>query len=112
MSKLINIKTNHIHVNRTIKTYTHKNPLISRFTAKTLIHKIRFILVMSEMNKLWLRSGLVVPVVASRLLGKSGAMLILIIVLMAVTSTGSAEIMAVTSILIYDIYGVYLRVSR
>jgi len=31
-------------------------------------------------------------------------------ILMAVTSTGSAEVIAVTSILVYDIYQVYLKV--
>ena len=31
-------------------------------------------------------------------------------ILMAVTSTGSAETVAVTSILVYDIYQLYLRV--
>jgi len=31
-------------------------------------------------------------------------------ILMAITSTGSAEVMAVTSILIYDIYQIYLKV--
>jgi Na+/proline symporter len=37
-------------------------------------------------------------------------LLMLSMVLMAVTSTGSAEVIAVTSILVYDIYGSYLKV--
>ncbi|KAK3803381.1 hypothetical protein RRG08_000319 [Elysia crispata] len=53
--------------------------------------------------------GLVPPVVAYHLLGKSGAILIMVMVLMAVTSTGSSEIMAVTSIIIYDIYALNLK---
>ncbi|KAK3777252.1 hypothetical protein RRG08_007515, partial [Elysia crispata] len=54
-------------------------------------------------------AGLVPPVVAYHLLGKSGAILIMVMVLMAVTSTGSSEIMAVTSIIIYDIYALNLK---
>ena len=54
--------------------------------------------------------GLVPPVVASRLLGKPGELMMLSMILMAVTSTGSSEVIAVTSILIYDVYGIYLRV--
>ena len=54
--------------------------------------------------------GLVPPVVASRLLGKPGEQMMLSMILMAVTSTGSSEVIAVTSILIYDVYGIYLRV--
>ncbi|KAK2149320.1 hypothetical protein LSH36_455g04022 [Paralvinella palmiformis] len=41
--------------------------------------------------------GLVAPVVAQKLMGSSGEILILVMILMAVTSTGSSEIMAVTS---------------
>ena len=54
--------------------------------------------------------GLVPPVVAQKLMGDSGDILILVMILMAVTSTGSAEVVAVTSILVYDIYQLYLRV--
>ncbi|GFR85860.1 urea-proton symporter DUR3-like [Elysia marginata] len=57
-------------------------------------------------------AGLVPPVVAYHLLGKSGAILIMVMVLMAVTSTGSSEIMAVTSIIIYDIYALNLKPYR
>ncbi len=55
-------------------------------------------------------SGLVVPIVAQRLMGKTGEVLVVILLLMAVTSTGSAEIIAVTSILVYDVYQLYLKV--
>ncbi|XP_059168393.1 LOW QUALITY PROTEIN: uncharacterized protein LOC131950305 [Physella acuta] len=57
-------------------------------------------------------AGLVPPAVAYRLLGKPGAIFIVVIVLMAVTSTGASEIMAVTSIVVYDIYAVYLKPYR
>lgn len=39
-------------------------------------------------------------------LGKSGVMLMLVIIFMAVTSAGSAEMMAVSSLFTYDIYKV------
>ena len=35
----------------------------------------------------------------------------IVLLLMAVMSTGSAEIIAVTSILVYDIYQLYLKVT-
>ena len=56
--------------------------------------------------------GLVSPLVAQKLMGKTGEILMLLLLLMAVTSTGSAEVIAVTSILVYDIYQLYLKVSR
>ena len=55
--------------------------------------------------------GLVAPVVAQKLMGQSGEILILILILMAVISTGSAEVIAVTSILVYDVYQLYLKVG-
>jgi len=54
--------------------------------------------------------GLVPPLIAQRLLGRTGEFLICVMILMAITSTGSAEVMAVTSILVYDIYQIYLKV--
>lgn len=55
-------------------------------------------------------SGLVLPVVAQRLFGKTGEMMVIIMVVMAVVSTGSAEVLAATSIIVYDIYQLYLKV--
>jgi len=46
------------------------------------------------------------------LFGETGEVMVALMILMAVTSTGSAEVIAVTSILVYDIYQVYLKVSR
>ncbi len=54
---------------------------------------------------------MVAPVVAQTLMGKTGEVLVVIMILMAVTSTGSAETIAVTSIIVYDIYQVYLKVK-
>ncbi|XP_074654736.1 uncharacterized protein LOC141908541 [Tubulanus polymorphus] len=57
-------------------------------------------------------AGLVPPVVAQKLMGTAGEFLMVIILIMAVTSTGSAEVIAVTSIIIYDIYGIHLKPYR
>ena len=52
--------------------------------------------------------GLAAPLVAQKLLGTTGAYAILFLILMAVMSTGSAEVIAVASIVIYDVYQVYI----
>jgi len=52
-------------------------------------------------------NGLVPPAVATELLGSSGAALILVMLFMAIVSTGSAESIAVSSLIAYDIYRQY-----
>ncbi|BFZ23564.1 hypothetical protein BsWGS_26603 [Bradybaena similaris] len=59
-----------------------------------------------------INAGLVAPLVAHRVLGKTGEFLILSMVLLAVTSTASAEVMALASIIIYDVYAQYLKPYR
>lgn len=54
-------------------------------------------------------SGLVPPAVASHLLGDSGSALILTMLFMAIVSTGSAESIAVSSLVAYDIYREYFN---
>lgn len=54
-------------------------------------------------------SGLVPPAVATELLGHAGAVLILVLLFMAITSTGSAESIAVSSLVAYDIYREYIN---
>ena len=54
-------------------------------------------------------SGLVPPAVAAYLLGDIGAVLILIMLFMAIVSTGSAESIAVSSLVSYDIYREYMN---
>lgn len=54
-------------------------------------------------------SGLVPPAVASELLGDAGAALILVMLFMAIVSTGSAESIAVSSLVAYDIYREYFN---
>jgi len=52
--------------------------------------------------------GLAAPLVAQKLLGGTGEYSMLFLILMAVMSTGSAEVIAVSSIIIYDVYQAYL----
>jgi len=54
-------------------------------------------------------AGLVPPYTAVRLFDDSGAWMILIQLFMAVTSTGSAELIAVSSLVTYDIYQTYIN---
>lgn len=54
--------------------------------------------------------GLVPPAVASHLLGKGGAAAITIMLFMAIVSTGSAEQIAVSSLISYDVYRKYINV--
>ena len=51
--------------------------------------------------------GLVVPAAATALMGELGAILVLTMLFMAVTSAGSAELIAVSSIVTYDLYRTY-----
>jgi len=52
-------------------------------------------------------SGLVPPAVATHLMGSTGSTLILTMLFMAIVSTGSAESIAVSSLVSYDIYREY-----
>ena len=52
-------------------------------------------------------AGLPAPSAAAALLGKSGAAAVLIVLFLAVTSATSAELIAVSSILTYDVYKVF-----
>jgi SSS family transporter len=51
--------------------------------------------------------GLVVPAAATALMGDIGAVMVLTMLFMAVTSAGSAELIAVSSLVTYDIYRTY-----
>ena len=54
-------------------------------------------------------SGLVPPAVATHLFGSAGGIMIAIMLFMAIVSTGSAESIAVSSIITYDVYGTYFK---
>jgi len=64
---------------------------------------------MLPINKGEAGDGLVPPAVATELLGDAGAVLILIMLFMAIVSTGSAESIAVSSLIAYDIYRQYIN---
>jgi urea-proton symporter len=51
-------------------------------------------------------AGLPASAAATALLGKAGATILLILLFLAVTSASSAELIAVSSILTYDVYKV------
>ena len=54
-------------------------------------------------------AGLVPPAAALFLLGRGGAILMVIMLFMAVTSSGSAELVAVSSLFTYDVYRTYIN---
>ena len=54
-------------------------------------------------------AGLVPAAVAVHMMGQGGAILLLIMLFMAVTSTGSAEQIAVSSLIAYDVYKEYFN---
>ena len=53
--------------------------------------------------------GLVPPAVATFLFGEAGALMISIMLFMAIVSTGSAEAIAISSLVSYDIYREYIN---
>lgn len=54
-------------------------------------------------------AGLVPPAVAIELMGNAGAVLILVMLFMAIVSTGAAEGIAVSSLVAYDVYRQYIN---
>ena len=57
-------------------------------------------------------AGLVTPLIAEKVLGSAGGILILTMGAMALMSTGSGEVMALSSIIVYDIYQTYINPFR
>jgi SSS family transporter len=55
--------------------------------------------------------GLIAPTAASQMLGDLGAVLLLTVLFTAVTSAGSAELVAVSSLVTYDVYRTYIKPS-
>lgn len=56
--------------------------------------------------------GYITPFVFQALFGKEGSYMFLVLITMALMSTGSGEVMSVSSILIYDVYKTYVRPFR
>jgi len=63
----------------------------------------------NPMTQAQISAGLSAPFAATALLGTSGAVALLIVLFMAVTSCASAELIAVSSILTFDIYKTYIK---
>ena len=64
----------------------------------------------SRSNSLFV--GLVTPLIAETVLGSAGGILVLTMGAMALMSTGSGEVMAMSSIIVYDIYQTYIKPFR
>lgn len=54
-------------------------------------------------------SGLVMPASAYVLIGPAGAVLVVIICFMAVTSSGASEMVAISSLFTFDVYRKYIN---
>ncbi|CAG8982733.1 hypothetical protein HYALB_00001014 [Hymenoscyphus albidus] len=63
----------------------------------------------NAMSPTQVSSGLTAPFAAVALLGNHGAIALLLTLFMAVTSSASSELIAVSSILTFDIYKMYIR---
>lgn len=63
----------------------------------------------NNMTSSQISSGLSAPFAAVALLGKPGAIALLITLFMAVTSSSSSELIAVSSIMTFDVYKMYIR---
>lgn len=66
---------------------------------------------MALLTDMEVSEGLAAPAAAAALMGKSGAAAMLILLYLAVTSATSAQLIAVSSILTFDIYKVYIKPS-
>lgn len=57
-------------------------------------------------------TGFITPFELEKIMGSTGAYLLITSITMALMSTGSGEVMAVSSIVVYDIYKVYINPFR
>ncbi|KXJ86100.1 Sodium:solute symporter family-domain-containing protein [Microdochium bolleyi] len=79
------------------------------FAALALEDTPRFPTFPDRMTSQEVSNGLVLPYAAVAIAGKGGAAAVLLIIFMAVTSTISAQVIAVSSIIAFDIYRQYFR---
>ncbi|RDA91162.1 hypothetical protein CP533_4821 [Ophiocordyceps camponoti-saundersi (nom. inval.)] len=63
----------------------------------------------ARMSEAEVSAGLVLPYAAVALLGRAGAIMTLIMIFLAVTSSFNAELVATSSIFTYDVYRTYVR---
>ncbi|KAF9480172.1 solute symporter family transporter [Pholiota conissans] len=76
--------------------------------ARGLQHDPRFPTFPHALSASQVSAGLAAPAAAAVVMGKGGAIAVLLVVFMAVTSACSAELIAVSSLFSYDIYKAYL----
>ena len=57
-------------------------------------------------------SGYITPFVMDRVLGSTGGYLLMTMLMMALMSTGSGEVMGISSIVVYDLYKTHIRPFR
>ncbi|KAF9228103.1 hypothetical protein BS17DRAFT_320742 [Gyrodon lividus] len=78
-------------------------------SARALLHNPNFPTYPSPLSPSQSSAGLAAPAAAAVLMGKGGAIAMLLVVFMAVTSAASAELIGVSSLFSYDIYRTYFR---
>ncbi|KAF9332891.1 hypothetical protein BG006_004227 [Podila minutissima] len=79
------------------------------FSAVALESSVHFPTFPNRLTPSDVSSGLVAPNAAVALLGQGGAVAVLLLVFMAVTSAASAELIAVSSICTFDVYRAYIN---
>ncbi|KAF8153974.1 solute symporter family transporter [Crassisporium funariophilum] len=75
--------------------------------ARGLLHHPQFPTFPNPLSPSQVSAGLAAPAAAAVVMGKGGAIAVLLVVFMAVTSACSAELIAVSSLFSYDIYKAY-----
>ncbi|KIJ61249.1 hypothetical protein HYDPIDRAFT_159840 [Hydnomerulius pinastri MD-312] len=78
-------------------------------SARALLNNPNFPTYPSPLSPTQSSAGLAAPAAAAVLMGKGGAVAVLLVVFMAVTSAASAELIGVSSLFSYDIYRTYFR---
>ncbi|XP_071166222.1 uncharacterized protein [Mytilus edulis] len=87
-------------------------PLTITITSTTVYMSMSFQNGTHLLSTLDIDSGYITPYVMESVMGKTGAYMLITMVTMALMSTGSGEVMAVSSIIVYDIYKVYINPYR
>ncbi|OBZ74885.1 putative urea active transporter 1 [Grifola frondosa] len=77
--------------------------------ARALVNNPKFPTFPNPLSPSQTSAGLAAPAAAAVVMGKGGAVAILLVVFMAVTSAVSAELIAVSSLFSYDLYRTYYR---
>lgn len=80
-------------------------------SCRALLHDPHFPTYPYGLSPSQISAGLSAPAAAVTLLGTGGAVAVLLVVFMAATSAASAELIAVSSILTFDVYGSFRPVS-